>query len=239
MCAAGSTLDLGSDSCIATPFCEQGLYDFTLDKCVIIHNDTFVPVCPAGTRILEESSDKCVSDAQCVAGTTFNPATDKCETGIGCPSGVYDTSKNYCVSNSAVICPASSVFNSGTEKCEATFTCPSGSNFDPVAKTCSYGSGAVPLTCPGSGVYNSFFGICQVIVWSWQSCPSPYTFWFYDGRWGVACQAAATCPENYTLSNGQCYPKPAVAVSCPAGTSFNTEYFLVRSRSRLSSGVNI
>ena len=96
------------------------------------------------------------------------------------------------------------------------------STYDPTNKNCSYGSGPVPLVCPYPGSYNSTFGFCFYATYVWNGCPSPYVPWYYDGRWGLACETSPTCPANYSASGGQCYPKPAVAVTCPSGTAFNS-----------------
>lgn len=223
-CPDNTTLDILTNICIATPTCPEGLYDMFLDQCVIIYNDTFVPVCPAGTTELDTTTDSCVSPVICPDGTMYDAATHLCETEIGCASGMYDATRNYCVVAATLSCPDGSVFNQNTEKCEAPFSCPANSEYDSSLQACSYGTANFPVYCPSPGSYNSFWDLCTTVIWLadyWQNgCPNPYQFFFYSSGL-VACDTGPSCLGRGTRKKGTCTPYPAVTPTCPNGTTFN------------------
>jgi len=93
--------------------------------------------CPSGYTL---QNNVCVAEVSCPSGSSFNPATDKCEilASTSCPSEfTYNSSRNRCETSPTYSCPSDFTYNSSTGRCETPPTvvqndvCPYGSD-----KTC-------------------------------------------------------------------------------------------------------
>ena len=215
ICAAdldnnGSVNQTEIDYCLTTDISDKFLCPYELADCVF---ETKPPVCPAGS--------------------SFNPANNKCEMPWYCPPGGYTLidKDGLCYSYSQITCLGGGSYWASIHRCVAGVICPPGYWFSSGDCACISSS----FWC-SAGSYNSSTHQCEAAPGSDNSCPSGFS---YNDKADVCegspscgsggsfdpgterCVTGASCPSGYGINcdESRCEAVP----SCSDGSSFNTD----------------
>lgn len=205
-CLPGTVWIAGSKICSSSPDCPSGA---TWNSSNLVCAGPILITCPTGTIW---NGTICTIASVCPSGTSFMPASLRCETlpPPPCP-GTYDVVLHRCSAplDNAYNCPPSFVYDAAEGMCYALPFCPTGTIWDNMAQTCAATPSCPPLTTI------SLSGTCDSSAIS-QNC-------FSGGTWDAGrsiCKSDGVCPPGTSFSSGYCIAEPLGAI-CPGTTTWD------------------
>lgn len=244
-CPTGYIFNTALNKCVSFPACDDPnyVYDLSSKSCVPIGSvsvggegeylDPDKPYCGVDLNgdgeLSRDEIAECITTDQglicpldwvecgisCPEGSTYNPATEKCEAEPQCSEGTYDPSLKKCVTSSQIASP-SITFISGSSSCASPFV--EGMNLY-MPNYCGSGWGStttaiIRVTGSGEVVFYSYFRIYG----SYTSPCSNYLHGracFDDDHW--VCMSLST-GQRCCISGGDYDPfhKSQCSVTIPA-----------------------
>jgi len=244
-CPEGETLQNGvcinTDTDDFTAICDAPFtYDAINNNCRLEEIEPIVYACPPNQVLngytceellveptIEECPSEFVQDGQCRKVETIPMISE-------CPLGYADEGAN-CVSTtdnaSAVVCPNGSTQVAGTSTCSTIdkvsviYSCPSPYDLKNGNECHRVDIESSKDECP-TGYRLTENGRCERVTIAAGStfCASGFT---YDNQ-TKRCErlvetSVASCPENYLLQSGSCYPLYTSSLECPANYTLDTD----------------
>lgn len=236
-CPDGFTWSQPSIRCEKAPACDAGMtYSNTYDKCL-----QPVQACANGYS-WDATRQRCEkAPPECVAGTTYNLTTNKCEATPTCASGTYNATTNTCTSSYAATLSGAVTFNTPAYINGASgdlLFADAGSGIYGYISSVSFAGGlpayinsAGSLLLPidnGEGVYGyvssaSFAGGLAAYISGVSGALSSFnsgaSIYGYLAPTPGTYGGTYTCPSGGTLSGSTC--TITSAAFCPAGASLD------------------
>ena len=190
----------------------DGIYDESLDKCLVIADFQYVCDAYGEDAIWDPVRKVCVKNA---------------DIEYVCTKGTYDKVSNTCKVNPDIenVCPEGTTYIQATGMChmypETNIICPTGFDYDEYYQTCTM----VPvIDCQGDAYYNEETGFCVREPQLENFCPNG----IYDKSkdkcvWMPAVEIICGDKSTFDAETGVCIEVGDIVLICEKGTATETE----------------